>query len=156
MLKHTNWPGAAWRNAVLGLACLSVLGSASWLAAATKSERRRAAEQLVQEALHREVYGLDSERAQLLDEATQQAPDYAPAMWHRGFVRFKNQWIKASDLPQTFEKDVRVTQYHKIRSDYADTAQGPFELANWCGKRGLHEQERAHLMRVVQFNPNHV
>ena len=37
--------------------------------AATKAERTAAAGQLVQEALHREIYGLDWERGKLLDEA---------------------------------------------------------------------------------------
>jgi hypothetical protein len=140
---------------VMGLMCAVMAVSGGWLAAATKAEKTKAAEQLVKEALHREIYGLAGERGQLLDEALKQLPEFEPAMWHRGFVRYQNKWIKAEDLPAAAGQDPRLVAYLKIRGDYADTAEGQLSLADWCAKRGLAEQERAHLTRVVSINADH-
>lgn len=123
--------------------------------AASKAERQKEAEQLVQEALQHEIYGLTAERDRLLERACEQAPDYAPARWHQGFVRFKNQWLRAAELPQFLEDDKRFAQYEKIRATTPDSLAGHLELAQWCSKRGLQEQERAHLTQVLRFNPNH-
>ena len=42
------------------------------------------AEQLVAEALHRGLYGLQSDRDRLLAEAVSVDPHYPPARWHQG------------------------------------------------------------------------
>ncbi len=146
--------GRAWAwgcRVVLGV-CAAMTVSSGWLAAATKAEKTKAAEQLVKEALHREIYGQAGARGQLLDAALQQLPEFEPAMWHRGFVRYQNKWIKAEDLPAAAAQDPRLVAYQKIRGDYADTVEGQLALADWCAKRGLAEQERAHLTRVLSIN----
>ncbi len=139
---------------LLGVASALLLVSSGLVEAASKAEKRRAAEELVKEALQREIFGNSSDREQLLSEAAKTAPDYAPAMWHMGYVRHKNKWVKANDLPQLHEEDTRITQYRKIRTKYADTAPQQLELANWCNKRGLNGQERAHLTQVIRLDPD--
>lgn len=143
------------RGCVIGCFCASLLISAGTLSAAKKAEKRKIAEELVKEALHREVYGMSADRAELLEKAAKTVPDYAPAMWHRGYVRHNNRWVKADEVPQLTSDDKRLAAYQKVRGGYEDTSQDQLELANWCEKRGLKDQERAHLNQVIRLEPNH-
>ncbi len=138
-----------------GLGCVVALLGTVGVWAATKAEKKQAAETLVKEALHREIYGLNAERDRLLDEAAENVPDFEPAMWHRGYVKYKNEWVKAVDLPQIAADDPRMKVYLKVREDHPDTAEGHLALAEFCNKRGLPDQERAHLHAVLRHNPDH-
>ncbi|MEQ8789756.1 MAG: polymorphic toxin-type HINT domain-containing protein [Pirellulaceae bacterium] len=138
------------------LGVLALTASTREISAATRAERLRASEEYVQEALHREIYGLDGERQELLERAADETPDFAPAMWHRGYVRWQNKWVKAEEIPAKAESDARVAAYRKVRDDYPPTAAGQLELANWCAKKGLADREQAHLMAVLDHEPNHV
>ncbi len=121
--------------------------------AATGDEQSRA-EELVQEALHREIYGLADQREQLLDHAARTSPNYPPSMWHRGYIQCRGQWLRADQYDQ-IGKDPRLTAYWKIRQDYDDTPDGQLKLAAWCGRHGLADQQRAHLTQVLNLDPNH-
>ena len=46
-------------------------------------------------------------------------------------------------------------QYATRARDAANTTDDQFELAKWCGERGLSGERRQHLLRVVQLDPNH-
>jgi hypothetical protein len=138
------------------LGVLTLTASFASLSAATRAERLRASEEYVQEALHREIYGLDGERDELLERAASETPEFAPAMWHRGYVRWQHEWIKAEEIPLKAEGDPRVAAYRRVRDDYPQTVAGQLELANWCAKKGLHDREQAHLMAVLNIQPNHV
>lgn len=114
-----------------------------------------AADRLVKEALVQEVYGDHQERERLLQKALVESPEYAPAMWQLGFVRFNNQWVRADDVPQLIDRDRRLKAYDTRRQETADTVEGQLELANWCNRRDLHAQERAHLSRVIELDSDH-
>ena len=58
--------------------------------ATTKAKADRAAGELVDEALFREIYARDRQRDRLLGEALKRSPGFAPARWHSGQVRFDN------------------------------------------------------------------
>ncbi|HIA20292.1 MAG TPA: hypothetical protein EYN70_12900, partial [Planctomycetaceae bacterium] len=124
------------------------------LTAATKAERRQQAVQLVKQALHNEVYGGLAERARLLQSAQQVDAQYAPAQWHQGCVQFKRTWIDAEKLPALLKEDPRITLYLKQREQAGDTISGNLLMADWRRKKGLQEQERAHLLRVLDFDAN--
>ena len=138
------------RRTILSAAVATLLLSTQHLNAASKAEKQQAAEELVKEALNREVYGLDKERDELLKRAAEQVPGFAPAMWHQGFVRHKNERIPSNELPQRLATDPRMMQYEQVRADHPDTIQGHLAIAQWCHKRGLEGQERAHLTEVLQ------
>ena len=141
------------RVLVASLAIIMMLTTA--LTAATKAERRQQAEQLVKQALHNEVYGGLTERSQLLKSARQIDAEYAPAQWHQGCVQYQKQWIDAEQLPALLKEDPRIALYIEQRAQVRDTINGNLELADWCQKKGLAEQQRAHLMRVLDFDSNH-
>lgn len=120
------------------------------------SDAHRQADDVVREALQREVYGLDDDREQLLTSALNAAPDHAAARWHQGYVRDTNgEWVKAGDLSNK-KRHALLQGYEDLRSSTADTAIAQLELADWCAKHALKEQERVHLLRVCELVPDHV
>ena len=125
--------------------------------AATKQERTQAAQQNVQLALAAEVRDYDpTMRAKKLSAALEQVPNYAPALWHSGQVRWGKKWVSASSVPELVAKDPRYQAYLKIRDRYEETVAGQLELAIWCSKHGLPNQQRAHLTKVLELNPDHL
>lgn len=134
---------------------LCSLFSSSRAQADTLFERRQAADELVQEALHREIDGRDEERAALLDAAREQVPAYEAALWHQGHVQFYNRWVPANDVPNLAADNVRLIAYYLRRDETPDTLEGHLRLATWCDGRGLDDQARAHLFKVIQFDADH-
>ncbi|MCP3696858.1 MAG: hypothetical protein GY917_31970, partial [Planctomycetaceae bacterium] len=124
--------------AQIGLTTLAItMMFSSTLLAATKAERRQQAEQLVKQALHNEVYGGLSERAQLLQAAGKIDAEYAPVQWHQGAVRYQKQWVNANQLPTLLKENPTIGLYAKERTQAGDTIQGHLQLADWCRKKGL-------------------
>lgn len=134
-----------------GMGWLTV-GTAS---AETKAERTRAACELVAEALFCEVYGKDAQRNDFLESALDKMPGYVPALWHTGHVRHNKQWVKFDELPKLSAEDARLTAYERGRGQYPKTLQGRLALAEWCAKRKLIDQQRAHLTEVLAIDPDH-
>jgi len=143
---------AWWQRGIFSFLCIAA-GLPALAAETAKPEA--AAEQTVREALQREVYGLDQDREQLLSAALKAAPDNAAARWHQGYVRSATgEWIKADDKSNK-KRQALLKGYENLRGTYADTATDQLELADWCAKHALREQERVHLLRVCELNPDH-
>lgn len=148
------------KRPVVTLAVSAVLAAIGYMpvtiaSAATKAERARAAAEMVAEALHHEIYGLDSRRSEFLASALEQLPGYAPALWHSGHVRLHDKWLKFDELPKLVAEDDRLAAYRRVRDQYPKTLQGRLALAEWCAKNKLAEQQRAHLTEVLEIDPNH-
>ncbi|HAY80201.1 MAG TPA: hypothetical protein DCY79_10390 [Planctomycetaceae bacterium] len=141
--------------AAITLAPQFVLLDATTQAANRGKQQSSAVEALVQEALHRSVYGLDDERDALLQQAIAMDPDYAPARWHLGYVRAGKQWVPNSDAVAASNRDHRVKAYEHKREQAKQTVADQMHLARWCTQRGLHDQARAHWMQLLQLDPNH-
>ena len=151
-MSHANSAAARYLVAItLGLVAL---GLTSTGIASKKAEQRRQAELLTKEALHREAYAQQEKRDELLQKASEHDPDYAPAKWHQGFVRYLNRWVDAESLPLLTKDNSRLARYEHIRQRTPDTQEGHLELANWCRQHNLQDQERAHLSRVLDFAPD--
>lgn len=133
-----------------------VLAATSATAATPAQKKKEAAEDLVREALHREIYGLADERAELLEKATQLDPDLEAAMWHQGYVRVGREWVKAEKAEAMLAQDARFQKYNEIRDSYDNTVAGQLELANWCNRHKLAAQERAHLTHVLTLEPGNI
>lgn len=137
-----------------------VLSGVGWLtvsvaSAETKAERQRAAAELVAEALFCEVYGKDAQRNELLESALDKVPGYVPVLWHTGHVRVHDKWLKFDELPELAAEDQRLSAYGSVRREYPKTLQGRLALAEWCAKKKLIDQQRAHLTEVLAINPDH-
>jgi hypothetical protein len=140
---------------VVAVGYLTVANEVQAAARTTKSNADDDARRLVQEALHREIYGQSDERRKLLDEAADLDPHYAPVQWHRGVVRYANQWMDADAVPAMAARDRRLVAYALRRAEAPKTVAGQLALAGWCRKQDLYAQERAHLAQVLEINPNH-
>jgi len=46
-------------------------------------------------------------------------------------------------------------EYEKIRSGYADTVDGHWQLAQWCAEHRLNAQREIHLQRILQLDSDH-
>jgi hypothetical protein len=121
-----------------------------------QAEKNRAAQQQVQEALQREIYGLESDRQELLAAATKKVPGYAPAMWQLGYLKDqRNRWVKVDDYLLQGSAAAPLAAYLRARGNYADTVEGQLALAKWCEEQKFPDQARAHLNRVLELEPNH-
>ena len=110
----------------------------------------------VKEALHREIYGLTSERNQFLATALESNPNNKPARWHSGFVQQDGDWIRFNDFPERSHTAATIVAYRQMRDRSENTSQSQLELANWCAENNLADRERAHLHAVLDVNSNHV
>jgi len=142
------------RVAVLVVAAIGSGGLSYAIAAEAASDREdRSPAQLVEEALRGEIEG-SARRDELLQAALKQEPDYAPALWHTGHVRYGGQWLPIDEVPDRAAANKQLTMYHGAREKSPVTVSGQRELAAWCGKRGLADRERAHLTKLLELAPN--
>lgn len=133
---------------------LSVVITVSGFAGERRDEVTTA-RNLVSEALHRRIYGLESEHTSLLAMAIKTSPEFAPAYWHQGHVNYKNRWLKVDDLTTDTDLSKRLGRYEDNRAKVPPTVNGYLALANWCAENSLPMQERAHLFQVIGLAPNH-
>ena len=137
-----------WNVAIL---CVASLGGGPLLAAEPDSIK---GDQLVQEALHHELYGMQAERDRLLKQASTSGANAKAAMWHLGHVRLNGKWLSADKVPATLQDNLVWKRYESQRAAAEDTVAGQLKLADYCARQGLDSQERAHLNRVIQLDPN--
>jgi hypothetical protein len=129
--------------------------SAGNLNAANRAERQRASADLVSSALASELAGENDRRMTKLGEALENTPDYAPALWHAGYVHSGKKWLKIDELARQQADDQRLAHYRLARDRQPDTVDGNLEMARWCAAKKMPDQRRAHLTRVVALAPNH-
>lgn len=131
-----------------------LVGSATLAAASPPEANSEAAQQAVAEALNYEALGQNHERARLLHEAAELS-DIAEVQWARGYVQYKDRWLRPDEVAEQSRTDTLLEEYRARRKLADDTATSQWELANWCREQKLLEQQRAHLERVMQLEPNH-
>jgi hypothetical protein len=112
------------------------------------------ATQLVQKALVAEAAGKPDDRANILQQTLQIAPDFAPAHWQMGEVHADGKWTSIDDAAKLDSHSAKMDEYRQLREQAAPTVDGQLDLARWCEKAGLKDQQRAHLMFVLEMQPN--
>jgi hypothetical protein len=108
---------------------------------------------LVRGALESELLGPSEVRSELLKQALARDPDYAPARWQSGFVRWDGKWLTPSEVASRTAHDPLLAEYRKRRDAMVDKADDHRELAAWCHKNKLFEQARLHWLKVLEFEP---
>jgi len=124
-----------------------------WGLSASASDE--AAAELVQEALHREIYGQQADRQRLLARALEESPDFAPAHWQQGRLMQDGVWMSVEQVRLSKREAEKLAAYEKLRGTVADSLAGHLSLADWCRGCGLELQERGHLLRVLDMAPDH-
>jgi hypothetical protein len=64
--------------------------------------------------------------------------------------------IARSDVKEVFRRRDEEIAYDRVAPSYADTAADQLKLADWCREHYLSVQEKAHLQRVVELEPDNV
>jgi len=140
----------------VGVALLAVFAAAAVSSAETDAKDAKPAAELVRDALQAAADGDDTRRDALLDQAIALEPQFAPARWHRGFVEWNHAWVPFEEVAKRAADDLRLAAYRKLRDETPDTVEGHLELARWCAGRDLVDQQRAHLTRVLERQPDHL
>jgi hypothetical protein len=109
--------------------------------------------QLVRQALLAEASGKTSKRAQLLQRAVEDKPDYAPAHWQLGEVRVGDRWLSIEAAAQEAARAGHVDKYRQLRARVRPSASDHLNLAHWCSQQKLPGQERLHLLFALQYAP---
>lgn len=109
--------------------------------------------ELVAEALRSELDGPSEARKTLLDRALALDPNFAPARWPSGYVRYDNQWLTVDEVARRAAADRRLAAYHKLRENLVDSAESHRQMARWCRKSHLLDEARIHWAKVLEFNP---
>jgi hypothetical protein len=52
-------------------------------------------------------------------------------------------------------RQASLDEYEVIKANYPDSAEGQWELAEWCRKNRLSSQRQTHLERVIALEPDH-
>ncbi|WP_425614689.1 polymorphic toxin-type HINT domain-containing protein [Anatilimnocola sp. NA78] len=141
----------------LWVAVLLVTPLVTWAATPddVPAEKRAATEaktvESVREALQREVYGLTADREQLLRQASEADPESPLPHWYLGQVRSADGKWQAVDAQPTSREAQLTREYQALRATKKDDANGNRQLADWCLKHSLKQQERAHLNRLLDL-----
>jgi hypothetical protein len=104
---------------------------------------------LVQAALDAEQAGNSASRTALLDQAIMADPDYAPARWHRGQVKFDGKWRSLAEIQTLVTTDRRWTGYRELRESLDETPEGHLTLAEYCRDNKLADEARFHWANVL-------
>jgi hypothetical protein len=76
--------------------------------------------------------------------------------WLSGYVRIAEGWQQVDDAGQSLDSDSRRATYRELRAKLPDTLDAHLKLASFCNRKGLKDEERAHLSRVIDFQPDHL
>ena len=101
-------------------------------------------------ALQAEAEGDFLARQRLLAEAG----EHPSAKWHSGQLLQDGDWQSVLSSVQLAAKDPKLAQYEQRRSRAGDDVASHLVLATWCARQELWEQSRAHLNRVLAFEPD--
>ncbi len=142
---------SCWLAAPLALVLASP-DSHELLAAEASLTASGSSAELVRAALEAELDGPSELRAQLLKEALERDPSFAPARWQSGFIRWDDQWLRPDEIARRVARDPQLAEYRKRRNALIDTADNHRQLARWCHSHHLPDQERVHWAKVLEFD----
>ncbi len=118
----------------LSLVCLGfwsagICAGATAKRAAATSPSTLAAANLTQQALDAELVGDSKLRGELLAKAIAADPDFAPARWQNGQVKFQGEWKTIAEVGQHVSGNPRWAEYGERRRDLTGDVTEPMELA---------------------------
>ncbi len=63
--------------------------------------------------------------------------------------------IDARQVSEHIREPTDVSEYDRFAPSLSDTVADQWRIAEWCRARGLKEQQRQHLWRVIELDPDH-
>lgn len=64
--------------------------------------------------------------------------------------------VPRSEIEEHIRQKPAELEYDKIRTQYPDTVEGQWELAEWCREHNLPQQRETHLRRLLELDPDNV
>lgn len=110
---------------------------------------------LVAAALEAQLSGQTDQRDDLLEQALKADPDCRLAHWLRGEVRFDGEWRSLEAVHELVADNPAYEEYLALRAEMTGTPAEHEELAHWCFKQGLENEERYHWAYVLLASPEH-
>jgi Pretoxin HINT domain len=137
-----------------------LLAGACWSSAtmirANDPDSKVEAVQLVAKALEAEAKGELVQREQLLAEASSLSANLSSANWYRGkIMNGKGYWESIEQCVDATKEQATLDVYEQLRATKSNDVNGHWEMARWCAQRQLVEQCRAHLLSIININPDH-
>jgi hypothetical protein len=71
-----------------------------------------------------------------------------------GLVRWKNEWLSPEQIAEKAKTDSLLAEYNNRRKVVEENVASQFKLANWCQQKELVDQERTHLTKVLDLEPD--
>lgn len=69
--------------------------------------------------------------------------------WQAGYLQTGKQWLPYEESIADGQSAAKLDEYQTMRSRMTDQPHGHWQLAVWCRKNGLHDQERVHLLQTL-------
>jgi hypothetical protein len=117
-----------------------------------KSDKPDPSREAVVKALRHEIVAQIDRRSELA-AALAKHPDASTILWQSGYVREGRTWRAVEQAGQSSAVDAALRDYRERREFVVPTPEGQLELADWCRKQKLPDQERAHLRAAMELEP---
>ncbi len=107
-----------------------------------------------QEALAVDSEGDGRSYWRLLTDALRRDPNFQLARWYSGQVMFQGQWRPVEAVGRRVAGDPLWREYHYRRQEAENSVADHTELAQWCRREQLENEERWHWQQVLQLDPD--
>lgn len=64
--------------------------------------------------------------------------------------------VPRTEIAEHIRQRPAELEYDRIRTQYPDTVEGQWELAEWCREHNLSQQRETHLRRLLELDPDNV
>lgn len=137
-----------------------ILASGSQVLAATATVDPRMfppaalpAAQCVEGAIAAEGRADRVDRDRLIEQALQVAPDFPPAHWQAGQIRYAGQWLTVDAALEKGADDRLLQDYRRLRTVCDKSPESQLKLARWCQKNNLSAETMVHASQVLAVWP---
>jgi hypothetical protein len=144
------------RRAGLALVLFASCALAASAATPAKKDKPDPSREAVVKVLRHEIVAPVDRRSELAD-ALAKHPAASLLLWQSGYVREGATWRAVEQAGQSSADDNLddvIGEYRERREATPQTAAGQIELADWCRKQQLLDQERAHLRAAMEVEPD--
>ena len=127
--------------------------SAADVGSSTAAPTPESLDAVVEFALRLELEGRNTDRNALLLKVLEDDPDHAAANWHLGRMKVGDAWVTYDRaIHEDEDRWHHLYLYRQNRSERGDAVDDHFYLADGARDRGMRDEERAHLMRIVELD----
>lgn len=135
-------------------AAAPVAGGASPRLEGMQTHGAQRAAVLVQEALDADAAGHATLRHNLLAMAIEADPEFAPARWQTGQIKFEGEWKNVAEIGEQVSGDPRWDEYRERRRALTGSVDEHMALGQWCERQQLADEARYHWANVLLADPN--